>query len=39
MTTVDASLTDQWLARYDDVVASVLPSYFNVVAEFETKFF
>ena len=33
MTTVDASLTEQWLARYHDVVAPVLPSYFNVVAD------
>ena len=27
------TLTDGWMARYEDVVAPVLPSYFDVVAE------
>lgn len=33
MTAVDAGLTSAWLARYQDVVAPVLPSYFDVVAD------
>jgi 4-aminobutyrate aminotransferase len=33
MTAVETSLSDEWLARYDDVVAPVLPGYFDVVAE------
>jgi 4-aminobutyrate aminotransferase len=33
MTAVQAMSTAEWLARYDDVVAPVLPSYFDVVAE------
>lgn len=34
MTTVDVpSLTRSWLTRYDAVVAPVLPSYFDIVAE------
>jgi 4-aminobutyrate aminotransferase len=33
MTTLDATTTASWLARYDDVVAPVLPSYFDVVAD------
>ena len=31
--TAEPTLTDAWLARYDDVVAPVLPGYFDVVAE------
>jgi len=27
------TVTDEWLSRYDDVVAPVLPGYFDVVAE------
>ena len=36
MTAVSAAtptLTDEWMARYDDVVAPVLPGYFDVVAD------
>ena len=33
VTAVATTATDAWLARYDDVVAPVLPSYFEVVAE------
>jgi 4-aminobutyrate aminotransferase len=34
MTALDApTLTSTWLARYHDVVAPVLPSYFDVIAE------
>ena len=29
----DLTLTQSWLDRYDDVVAPVLPSYFDVIAE------
>jgi 4-aminobutyrate aminotransferase len=35
MTTVErstASITAAWLARYDDVIAPVLPAYFDIVA-------
>jgi 4-aminobutyrate aminotransferase len=28
-----ATVTDDWLSRYDDVVAPVLPGYFDLVAE------
>jgi 4-aminobutyrate aminotransferase len=31
--TTAPTLTDEWLARYHDVVAPVLPGYFDVVAE------
>jgi 4-aminobutyrate aminotransferase len=33
MTALEAMSTAEWLARYEDVVAPVLPSYFDVVAE------
>ena len=33
MTALEASLTAEWLHRYDDAVAPVLPSYFDVVAD------
>jgi 4-aminobutyrate aminotransferase len=33
MTAVETSSTAAWLARYDEVVAPVLPSYFDVVAD------
>jgi len=33
MTAVEATTTESWLARYHDVVAPVLPSYFDVVAD------
>jgi len=33
MTALETNLTEQWLARYDDVVAPVVPSYFDVVAD------
>jgi 4-aminobutyrate aminotransferase len=33
MTAVDTTVTETWLARYHDVVAPVLPSYFDVVAD------
>jgi len=33
VTAVATAATDAWLARYHDVVAPVLPSYFEVVAE------
>jgi 4-aminobutyrate aminotransferase len=33
VTTLDTTATAAWLARYDDVVAPVLPSYFDVVAD------
>lgn len=33
MTAVHASPTADWLGRYNDVVAPVLPSYFDVVAD------
>ncbi len=33
MTAIDTTLNHQWLDRYDDVVAPVLPGYFDVVAE------
>ncbi len=33
MTALDTTATAAWLARYHDVVAPVLPSYFDVVAE------
>lgn len=33
MTTIEATSTEAWLSRYDVVVAPVLPSYFDVVAE------
>ncbi|MGH9273817.1 MAG: aspartate aminotransferase family protein, partial [Acidimicrobiales bacterium] len=29
----DATITSEWLARYDAAVAPVLPSYFDVIAE------
>jgi 4-aminobutyrate aminotransferase len=33
MTAVETTSTEAWLARYRDVVAPVLPSYFDVVAD------
>ncbi len=33
MTALETTTTAEWLARYDDVVAPVLPSYFDVVAD------
>lgn len=33
MTAVEAMSTAEWLARYEDAVAPVLPSYFDVVAD------
>ena len=33
MTAVDTTATASWLARYDEVVAPVLPSYFDVIAD------
>lgn len=33
MTAVDTTATASWLARYHEVVAPVLPSYFDVVAD------
>jgi 4-aminobutyrate aminotransferase len=33
MTTLETTTTRAWLDRYDDVVAPVLPSYFDVVAD------
>ena len=33
MTAVTTSSTAEWLARYEEVVAPVLPSYFDVVAD------
>ena len=33
MTAVDTTATAAWLARYHDVVAPVLPSYFDVIAD------
>lgn len=33
MTAVEATSTEAWLSRYDAVVAPVLPSYFDVVAD------
>jgi 4-aminobutyrate aminotransferase len=33
MTAVATATTAEWLARYDEVVAPVLPSYFDVVAD------
>ncbi len=33
MTTMDTTATRSWLERYHDVVAPVLPGYFDVVAE------
>ena len=33
MTAVETSLTEEWLARYHGAVASVLPGYFDIVAE------
>lgn len=33
MTALEATLSEEWLARYHDAVAPVLPGYFDVVAE------
>ncbi len=33
MTAVETTSTEAWLARYRDVVAPVLPSYFDVIAD------
>jgi 4-aminobutyrate aminotransferase len=33
MTAVEISSTEAWLARYHDVVAPVLPAYFDVIAD------
>jgi 4-aminobutyrate aminotransferase len=33
VTAIDASVTEDWLQRYDAAVSPVLPSYFDVVAE------
>jgi 4-aminobutyrate aminotransferase len=33
MTAVETTTTAEWLARYDEVVAPVLPSYFDVIAD------
>ncbi len=33
MTALDTTLTEDWLARYHDAVAPVLPGYFDLVAE------
>jgi 4-aminobutyrate aminotransferase len=33
VTVVEPTTTGEWLARYDDAVAGVLPTYFDVVAE------
>ena len=33
MTAIETTTTAAWLARYDEVVAPVLPSYFDVVAD------
>ena len=33
MTTVETTTTDAWLARHHDVVAPVLPGYFDIVAD------
>lgn len=33
MTTLHTTRTNEWLTRYQDVVAPVLPSYFDVVAD------
>jgi 4-aminobutyrate aminotransferase len=33
VTAVETTTTAEWLARYDEVVAPVLPSYFDVIAD------
>lgn len=33
MTTIEHTVTQSWLERYDGAVASVLPSYFDVIAD------